>query len=333
MTVPDSLELEIRSYRGHPQDGPGIVSVWNEAIGPAFPLDERLWRQNVDDEPHHDAGGVFVARAGDAVVGFIVARALRPALAWKGANPCEGWINSFAVASAWQRRGVATALFAKAEAWLASRGVRVVRVGGDPGHLFPGVPSEHAGARAFLGARGYASEGETRFDLIQDLRAFTMPRDVARTMATRVSFRCHECTSRTIPALLEFLESTFPGRWLYETRLRLEHERSPREIRVMTLGNRVVGFAHVYSSASQRLGPSVYWRKAMGARPGGLGPIGLAADVRGQGLGLALLCDCIEHLRKSGVEQMGVDWVTRSALYAHAGFREWREYRPFERAL
>ena len=325
--------LEIRAYRGHLEDGPGIVSVWNDAMGVSYPMDERLWRQNVDEDPHHDASGVLLAEAGGKPVGFVVARVCRVPLGSEGMREGEGWINSLVVSPQWQRKGVGVSLLRRAELWLKAHGARAVRAGGDPGHFLPGIPSTHASGLAFFSAMGYEPVGDPCFDVIRDIRAFEAPAEVGRTLATRVAFRSHECTNRSLPALMEFLGSTFPGRWLYETQLRLEAERNPQVVSIMTLGSRVVGFAHTYGPASRRLGPSVYWRKALGTSPGGLGPIGLAEDVRGQGLGLALLCHCAEQLRRSGVERMAVDWVGNLALYTRAGFRRWKEYHAYGRSL
>lgn len=302
-------------------------------MGPSYPMDLRLWRQNVDDDPQHDPSGILVAQDGAVPVGFVVARRCRVPMGAEGLREGEGWINSLAVAPPWQRQGLGSALLQRAEMWLKSQGSNSVRLGGDPGHFLPGVASTQMAAKAFFQGAGYGSLGVPCYDVHRDIREFEIPPQVARTMATRVAFRTHECTSRTVPALLDFLEADFSGRMLYETRLRLEAERSPQEIRIMSLGTRVVGFAHTYTGASLRLGPSVYWRKAMEGRVGGLGPVGLSKDVRGQGLGLVLLCHCIEYLRKAGVEQMVIDWTTNLAFYGIAGFEPCREYRAYGKAL
>lgn len=323
--------VTLRGYEGHAKDGDAVLSIWNDAMGDTFPLDRRLWRQNVDDDPHYDPRGIFLAFAGDRPVGLCAARVCRVPLGKDGKKPGQGWISALAVAPGHQRRGVGTHLLEAAEKWLAARKARHILVGGDPGHFFPGIPVEASGAQVFFEGRGYAARGDVCYDVRRDISDFTVPPLVHRVMARNVHFRISRCTNRQVPALIAFLEQTFPGRWLYETQLRLQGERAPGDIIVLGIGNRVVGFAHTFRPTSQRLGPSVYWRKLLGPQYGGLGPMGIATDVRGSGLGFALLCGAIEKLRDDGVVNMAIDWTVLLKFYGGAGFTPWKQYKSFER--
>lgn len=302
-------------------------------MGDAFPMDDRLWRQNIDDDPNFDACGVFIAQDGERNVGFVSARVARVAMGLEPPPRERGWISVLAVRPEARRAGIGTALLRRAEHWLQSKGIREVRLGGDPGHFFPGVPTSQEAALAFFPARGYAPLGDLCWDLRADIRDFRVPSLVDRVMARNLPFRVAECTTRTVPALLEFLEKTFPGRWLYETQLRLETERSPQDIQLLLIGTRVVGFAHTFDNRSRRLGPSVYWRSQLGSMYGGLGPMGVSSDVRKSGLGFVLLCESVERLRLHGVEQMVVDWTVLKKFYGAAGFTPWKEYQGYSRPL
>lgn len=302
-------------------------------MGSDFPMDARLWRQNVDDDPHHDPAGIFVATSGEQCTGFVVARIARVPMGLELPPDDRAWIGALAVHPDAQRAGLGTQLLRRAEAWLASRGIREVRLGGNPGHFFPGVPTSQEAATAFFATRAYEPLGDPCFDLRADIRDFRVPAIIDRVLARNPSFRVSECTTRTVPGLLDFLEKTFPGRWLYETQLRLETERSPQDIQLLSIGNRVMGFAHTYDNRSRRLGPSVYWRALLGPAYGGLGPMGISPEVRKSGLGFALLCESVERLRNLGVEHMAIDWTVLTDFYGQAGFTPWKTYQPHARVL
>lgn len=321
--------LDLRPYQGWSTDGDAVLAIWNAAMGEQFPLDSRLWRQNIDDDPHHDAEGIVVARDGEEVAGIAVARVQKVPLGLQPMAADKGWINSIAVAPAYQRKGIGTSLLARAKKWLVQQGVGEIGVGGDPGHFFPGLPSSQPGARAFFDARGGVAVGAPCFDLMRDIREFRIPAMIDRVMSRNLHFRITAATNRTVPALFEFLRATFPGRWLYETQMRVETERSPQDIQVIMIGSRCVGFAHTFHGGSARIGPSIYWRKLLGTHYGGLGPIGVAPDVRNTGLGFALLCESIERLRTLGVQKMAIDWTTLLKFYGAAGFEPWKEYQGY----
>lgn len=327
------MSAQLRAYRGHAHDGAALLEVWNAALEEAFPLDARLWCQNVDDDPHFDPEGLFVADEGGRCLGFVLARVARVPLGLQPLETDRGWISALVVRPEAQRRGLGTRLLQVAEAWLRKKRVRESRLGGDPGHFFPGVPASEPAAAAFFLARGYSAVGDPCFDLRSDIRDFRVPALVDRVMARNLHFRVAECTTRTAPALLDFLRQTFPGRWLYETQMRLETERSPQDIQLLLIGGRVVGFAHTFDKRSLRLGPSIYWRRLLGPAFGGLGPMGVSPDVRNSGLGFVLLCEAVERLRNRGVEQMVIDWTVLTKFYGAAGFQPWKTYQAYGRAL
>lgn len=316
----------MRSYQGWQTDGGAVVDLWNAAMGRDFPMDLRLWQQNMDFDPHYDPSGMLVAREGDSLVGFIVARVERFPLGLQQLTVGKGWISALAVLPTCQRRGTATRLLRHAYQWLRGKKALQVTVGGGPGHFFPGIPHSSTSALAFFQSHGYEPVGDPCWDLQRDIRDFHPPTVTERVMRRNPSFYITRCTNRSVPALLDFLRCSFPGRWLYETQLRLEGERSPQDITILRIGNRVVGFAHTWHKGSQRLGPSIYWRKLLKPTFGGLGPMGVSVDVRNTGLSFALLCESIEYLRKLGVVSMVIDWTVLLKFYGAAGFRPWKEY-------
>jgi GNAT superfamily N-acetyltransferase len=321
--------VRLRTYQGFGADGRALIEIFNAALSPTFVIDERLWLQNLDEDPHFDASGIVVAEDQGKPVGFVAARVCRTALGRDGLKVGQGWISCIAVAPQAQRRQVGSRLLAAAHTWLAQHRVTQVLTGGDPGHLFPGIPEGCAAAQAFFASEGYVPRGDVAHDVRRSLEGYEVPKAAERALARQTAFRVHPCTSAHVPGLLQFLERTFPGRWLYETRLRLEQERSPQDIMLLTIGTRVAGFAHTFQHRSNRLGPSVYWRHELGPDYGGLGPMGIAEDVRGSGLGLALLALSVERLHTDGVRDMAIDWTVLLDFYGACGFTSWRRYSPY----
>lgn len=158
----DTMPIRIDSYR--PADRDPIVALSMRAWAPVFAALEPAaaayvykafypdgWaaRQTADILDLLDPGDVevLVARAGDAVVGWVGLR-LHP-------KDKMGEIYILAVDPTAQRRGVASALMAAATAKMRDAGMAMVMVetGGDPGHAPSRATYENAGFERWPVAR------------------------------------------------------------------------------------------------------------------------------------------------------------------------------------
>jgi len=317
----------------HPRMVPEMVAVWNAAMGGAFPLDEALFRQNVVEDPHFDPLGCRTACGHDAdrVVGFCIAKVAREPLGADGLLPDRGWISAVAVQPSAQRNGLGTALPREGEAFLRPRGRPRAILGGDPAHFFPGVP---AGTPAveFFSARGYRLQGDA-YDLRRALADYQTSADVEAALAAHPDLEIRPCRPGEERSLLAFLDAVFPGRWRYALGQFLAMGGAIEDIMGVVRGTTVVGFAHLFHPASRWIGPSIAWTRQAGSRVGGLGPMGLASEVRGRGLGLALLDRAMTHLVRQGVDEMVIDWTVLLDFYGRLGFVPWKHYRHGERTL
>lgn len=286
-----------------------ILDLWNRAFGAAFPMDLRLWRQNLDGHPSWDPGGLFLEGPERHPLGLAVARR----------TDSQAWLEALAVDPDARGRGVGSRLLERATAWGAGR---PWRLGAGPAHFFPGVPEDCPGAEAFFARRGFRADWEA-WDLLGRFAGEAPPPLPAGILP---------CPAGAVGALLEFLGREFPGRWLEDTRLRLERGESPGEILVALRGHAVEGFCHVYHPGCATLGPSVSWREAMGPAWGGLGPIGVGRAQRGRGLGRDLVEGAVRHLRNLGCRTIAVDWTILLDFYGRFSFRPWRRYRGMLRA-
>jgi len=320
-----------------------LLELWNRNIGRSFPLDERLYRQQLELE--RDEMALITARDGEAGgAGRLQGAALVKRSRRVGANglvPALGNLSFIIVDGVERRRGVGSALLAAAEAWLRARGASTLNLGQDRYHFFPGCPLGGEGGEAesfaalasFLEARGFELSSEEK-DLSADLSALDTDRLAASApIAPGFSFRFYE--PGLAPSLRAFLARNFPGRWLEDTFEALDAGMRGIDLALLAedKSGEVVGFSRIYDGDSPILGPGVYWRALMGAAPGGLGPIGVDAGKRGLGLGLALLASCVQELARRGVHTMVIDWTTLEAFYGKMGFGVWKRYRTASKEL
>lgn len=308
-----------------------VLGLWDRNIGRSFPLDARLYGQQLSLEV--DEKALIAAREGGRLLGAaLVKRQGRPGPG--GALPRAGNLSFILVDRGARGRGVGSALLSAAESWLRERGASRLRLGGDRYHFFPGCPlggeaSEEAGfaaLAAFIKARGFALEKEEK-DLSADLGELDFKALAARAPLAP-GYRLGFYEEGLAASLRSFFERNFPGRWLEDCFEALEAGMRPRDLALLLEegSGEVVGFSRIYDAESPVLGPGVYWRGLMGPAPGGLGPIGVDEGKRGLGLGLALLRLSMEELASRGVRTMVIDWTDLEAFYAKLGFSPWKAY-------
>lgn len=325
--------LEFRILPFQAAMAPEMIAVWNAAIGEAFPLDGALFRQNAVEDPHVVPAGCHVAcRPGyGRVLGFCIAKVAREPLGSDGFLKDRGWISMIAVHPSAQGKGVGTALLRRAEEFLRGRGRTRALLGGDPGHFFPGVP-DGTPALGFFSARGYRLRGDA-YDLRRPLTDYRTPAAIETMVADRSEFDIRPLRRGEEPALLAFLDAVFPGRWRYTVARWLDRGGPIEDIMGVERAGSIVGFAHLFHPGSPWIGPSIAWTRQEGRRAGGLGPMGLARDVRARGLGLALLDRAVTHLMRLRVDEMVIDWTILLDFYGRLGFMPWKHYRHGERPL
>lgn len=312
-----------------PDLAPDLIAVWNRALGERFPLIDRLWRQNVDDDPNYRPGDGLVLRADDGTPrGFALTRLYRqhdrnPDMA---ALRGVGWLMALVVDPDWTGRSHGTALLRAAEARLRAEGATRCDLGASPGHLIPGPPGDDPRALAFWSRHGYPPVREVR-DLGRSLADWSPPPPPAAI--ARDGWRIAAAEPGEEAAILAALARDFPGRW--RAALADAFARGGRAEGVVTLrdpAGSIAGFLATWRPTGPFLGPGLHWLPALGPRPGAIGPLGIAASARGKGLGLALVAGAVTILRERGVTACTIDWVDAALLnfYARLGFAPTRAY-------
>lgn len=315
----------------HPSETAAYVALWNAAFPAPFHIDAALWEHATWRSPGFVAEDGVVAWQGRVVIGLAVTKLWRPA-ALPGLDATQGHISALVIHPQARRQGRGSRLLAWAEDRLRRQEAQRVVVGRDIQPLLCGVP-EASGSLPFFMARGYQATGQV-WDTARDLANYTPhPEAVAAQQRLGPRLDIRPASHRDAPGLLAFLAREFPGRWHYETSLFLTNGGPPEDIIVLCLDGVVQGFAHIHPPFTTHLAYGTNWRRALPQPAGGLGPIGVAAAMRGEGLGLALLDGGLQVLAERGTRGCVIDWTTLVDFYGKVGFQPWLAYDQVERRL
>lgn len=301
-----------------------VVRLWNRSMGRQFPLSLHLFRQNSEQTPGFRPEDSRLLLDGDSVIGYVLTKRFREHDALAGLVGAHGWIEAIVIDPAYQRRGLGRQLLEWARQHLREDGAQRLFIGGGFRHFFPGVPVDLPGAHDFFQQAGYRPFS-TDHDLRGSLAGFAAP-PAAQAALSATGATLTLSSAADVPALLDFMRAEFPGRWRYDIEHYVAAGHDLQDVVILKQGQRVIGFAQIFHPGSSYLGPSIYWHRLLGRRYGGLGPMGVAASVRGQGLGLVLLQLALQRLADLGVQQAAIDWTKLVSFYARVGFAPWKTY-------
>jgi len=325
------LPVQVRPLSG--AEARRVPELWNAAWAHLptnpYPLAERLWRERLASR-HHDPSLLLGAFAHGELVGY--AHGKVPASPWQPAG--VAWVSSLAVAAGYQGRGVGSALLDALLDLLTAAGAREVRFGSDADHLLPGVPMEAPPTAWRLLRRRGARFGALEHDLHLDLRVPLPPAPLPEGWRLR---------DDDPEGALAFVERAFPGRWAEELAAYVSGgatvftvERTPAHPSGASAG--AEGFCVAFLGGESVTSPGLHWSQALvrevpGGSLGAIGPLGVAPEVRGGGVGLALVRGAAEALHRRGVTDAIINWTTLGAFYGRLGARAWRTYQRAQATL
>lgn len=298
------------------------ATIWSAACGPDLAISPRFVEYNT----RSSTGGIQagqLARQNDRIVSFVLASAAPNA---PGAvRPDQGWIDAIAVAPDAQRHGTGSALLEWGESWLRGQGCTTIRLGGSLRPFTAGLPEELHTDR-FFRARGYGGEHET-WDVARDLGDYvsphgTYPRDVL----------CRPAQPEDEAGLRQFFLREFPDRWRYEFEEHLRDGGRLSDYTLLVSERGVDGFCHITFEDSHNPLDRFYMHRL--PRPWGqAGALGVSADRRKLGYGLAVVDAGLRRLRDAGVRGCIIDWTGLIDFYAKFGFKPYRKYLMLSKSL
>lgn len=191
--------------------------------------------------------------------------------------------------------------------------------GEESGHFLPGAP---APTLPFFQAVGFTPTGGVAVDM-------ACPLPTPHTAAGWPGrLQVADARNPLVAAgVLDLTRLAFSARWTADTAHVLG--RAPAQVLALLDAGHVVGFALTALDTDPVILPSVLYpdalRRATGTAGvmGGLGPVGLHPNLRGQGHGRAFMLAAMRHLHDRGAQAMGIDWTGIAPFYERLGFRTW----------
>ncbi|KAJ5644704.1 Acyl-CoA N-acyltransferase [Penicillium longicatenatum] len=300
-----------------------VVSAWSE-IFPTYNLpSDSLKTLILRGNPHH-----FVVRLGSKLAGFCLAylNAFGP--------PATVHIAVLGVAPKYQGQGIGTSLLMETRSFFRKNfGIQSLQLGSSFPRFWPGIPREFPDSvQNFFIHRGFRlnSPEKRSVDLYQDIRNFQSPEKYIKRAQDR-GFRFAPLQPEDYEACLVGQRKNFSDKagWV-EAYVMLHPSKFPSC--VMTAfdsQNRQVGWTLMLPPCSE-VNESWAFPQICGPNTGLIGCVGVDADHRASGIGLALICHAVENMKQREIEGVFVDWVALDGWYEQVGFTTWRSYRPGE---
>ncbi len=310
-----TTECTIREYRGG--DEREIVDLWNRCL-PRDEIDLTTFRRKVILDTNFDPHGCFVAARDGRIEGFMLSVRRRYPYYDLGLEPGKGWITVFFVHPDARRQHLASRLLQRTEAFLLTQDIHEVSVSDyTPDYFIPGIDMDaYADAAEFLRSQGYRKVASV-YGMGRSLVDSTVP-DEMRERFDRLRdagfsvtlFRPHYTVQ-----LLDFLRRNYPGDLFRVAHDRLQHDPECDEIMLALKGDDVVGFSHFQDER--------------------FGPLGIAREYSGRGLGPMLYYFTLEQMRKKGKRNLWLAWTTGRAkdFYFKVGLRVLRRHAIFRKTF
>lgn len=296
-----------------------ITSLWNRGFPSTYHVTEPLLAQKVLEDGDLFHPGTLVYRNGGKILGAVAVKISDGALPEYRQS---AWLSSLVTDEPFRRRSIGSFLYRRAEDELKNVGVKTLIVGGEMHNFFSGIPEPDEAKKSFFSAMGFQMNDAVHYDLTADVSETDFAHCGVPVNETG-EFETRPMKRPDVPEMERFFDAEFPGRWKFEIMHHLSTGGDLHEILLLCRGKRVCGFCKIHRNKDAENGE---FNEQLGRDWGALGPIGIAEDVRGAGLGVRLLRDSLKHLQKAGAHRVNIDWTILKDFYGQFGFSPWRTY-------
>lgn len=303
----------------HTEDLKEIALLWNRNFPPAFHVTEHLLLKRVSEDEDLFQPGTLVLRDSGKLLGAVAVKISDGTLPEYRRT---AWLSSLATDQPFRRRGIGSFLYRRAEDELKKAGVRTLIAGGEMHPFFSGIPEPSPEKRSFFSTHGFHLNEAVHYDLTADVSEIDFTRCGVSVNETD-EFETRPMTNSDLPELNRFFDTEFPGRWKFEIMRHLSTGGDCLEILLLCRKKRVCGFCKIHINRDAENGE---FNALLGKNWGALGPIGIAENARGAGLGVRLLRDSLMYLQKGGARRVNIDWTILKDFYGQFGFLPWRTY-------
>ncbi|MCO7128051.1 GNAT family N-acetyltransferase [Sporolactobacillus shoreicorticis] len=301
-----------------------MVKLWNQEIGTDFPMRKKLLIQNSFKDCNVLMEGSFqVINENGELVGLVISKKYAE-LNEVELNHSLGWIQVLLVKKSNRNKGIGTELLKRAETALSAKDAKKILLGKDVWHYFPGIPDQYGYVKSWFESRGYHFDG-IEYDLLTEEKS-------NKLQLTDVSI-APIAEKEDVTQLLSFLHHIFPGRWEYEAIKYFQHGGSGKEFILLKKKDKVIGFCRANGSDSPQIAQNVYWAPLFEDGLGGIGPLGLDPEARGNGYGLAIVKAAIAYLGQRGFKHVIIDWTRLVNFYEKVGAHPWKAYATYSKNL
>ena len=275
-----------------------VVSAWNSWLPEDFHIDKRVLEQLTFHHPSWRNNTSKLVFEDEQLIGVLLARPFQK----------QTIIDALLVAPHKRRQGLGKTL-------LSHLGSAPLRTGGGPAHFLPGLPEPWKDAQRFFIRQGFQQDwmaDDLHLKLSSRTAQFTSAKDSDRE------------------AVIEMIASEFSQRWTDDTAQRFD-SGDTEDVLLIKQSGAPVAFCLSWHFQSQLLGPSTFWLRNSCPTFGGIGPVGVRAECRGQGLGKRIVEEALNYLHARKVTEVVVDWTAIGPFYEKSGFRPWKRYLGFHR--
>ncbi|RAL15392.1 putative beta-N-acetylglucosaminidase [Aspergillus homomorphus CBS 101889] len=324
------LSIELSSL-DDPKDLEQVHTIWNAAL-PTYPLPLESF-QKLLPQPH---GHHFVARTGNTIVGFC----LTYTRTTNDDDKNAAYLSAIAVTPTAQNQGIGNTLIQEAIAWYTTTAKpRITRLDLSSSfpRFWPGLPDDlPPQVTRFFETQGFTftTPPPRHVDLYRTITDFQLDeKHIAKAQAQGYTFA---------PLQPDQYEECIAGQrknfshnqaWV-QTYITLHPRTHPNSI--MTAFDpkgHQIGWTLMLDPSSSvlqsqwALPPACSTSSSSSSTTGLIGCVGVDAEHRGKGVGVAMLAHALAHLRGRGVHGVMVDWVVVEGFYESLGFEVWRAYR------